>query len=71
MRLVMTADTVRILVHPTKGETLELPKEPTPLVRGEWHKVDITFVGSTYTASVDGRTYEVMNDCIAEGKLTL
>lgn len=70
VHLVMAGDTVRILAHPKKGETLELLKEPTTLSRGEWHEVNITFAGTAFTAIIDGRTYEVTHDCIAEEKLT-
>jgi len=70
VHLVMSPETVRILAHPKKGETLELLKEPTTLTRGEWHEVKITFAGPALTAMVDGRTYEVTHDCIAGEKLT-
>jgi len=70
VHLVMAGDTVRILAHPKKGETLELLKEPNTLPGGEWHEVKITFDGRDFTAMVDGRTYEVTHDCIAEEKLT-
>ncbi|MEQ1841496.1 MAG: family 16 glycoside hydrolase [Verrucomicrobiales bacterium] len=70
VHLVMAGDTVRVLAHPKKGETLELLKEPTTLSKGEWHEVNITFAGPTFTAMVDERTYEVTHDCIAEEKLT-
>lgn len=70
VHLVMSADTVRILAHPKKGETLELLKESAILKRGEWHKVEIRFAGSTFTATVDGQTYVGTHHCIGEEKLT-
>lgn len=70
VHLVMSADTVRILAHPKKGETLELLKEPAALASGEWHRVEITFAGSDFTAKVGERIFEVKHDCIAEEKLT-
>lgn len=70
VHLVMSADTVRILAHPQKGATLELLKEPAFLTAGEWHHVEIAFIGTSFTASIDGKTYSVSHDCIAEEKLT-
>jgi Laminin G domain len=70
VHLVMSEDTVRILAHPKKGETRELLKQSVSLKRGEWHKVEIRFAGSTFTATVDGQTYAATQECIAEEKLT-
>ncbi len=70
VHLVMAKDQFRILAHPTKGESVELLKQPHELAVGTWHRARIEFKGPEMTATVDGTTISAKHDCIAEEKLT-
>lgn len=70
VHLVMGRDTLRILVHPKKGENVELLKQSNILAVGDWHHVKIEFKGETITASIDGKTITASHPCIAEQKQT-
>jgi hypothetical protein len=69
VHLVLGKDQIRVLAHPSKGQTVELLKEPARLAVGEWHHVRIQFEGSQMTATVDDQTIHATHDCIAEQKL--
>jgi hypothetical protein len=70
VHLVMGKDQLRILAHPTKGETKELLKTPAKLAVGEWHRVKLVFKGPTMIATINGQTISAENPCIAEEKVT-
>lgn len=70
VHLVIGKDTVRILVHPKKGENVELFSQPHTLAIGEWHRVRIEFRGPQIIATVDDKTFTATHDCIAEEKLS-
>lgn len=70
VHLVMSKDTLRILAHPKKGESVELLKQPGVLTVGDWHHVRIVFQGETMTAMIDERTIAASSPCIAEEKQT-
>lgn len=68
--LVMSQDTVRLLVHPEKGKTVELLKQPAQLQAGGWHRVHLEFSGDTFTASIDGQSLQARHSVMAEKKQT-
>jgi hypothetical protein len=70
VHLVMSRDQIRLLAHPTKGETRELTKLSTQLVAGQWHRVRLEFKGATVTALVDEQTLTATHACLAEAKQT-
>lgn len=70
VHLVMSRDVLRVLVHPRKGENIELFKESFQLLPGTWHQAHLEFVGSMLTATVDGHTIQVNHPAIGEEKQT-
>jgi hypothetical protein len=70
VHVAMATDRVRILVHPKRGESVELLSQPQKLATGQWHQVQIEFCGKQVTATVDGQIYTATHDCIAEEKLS-
>jgi acetyl esterase/lipase len=70
VHLVMALDHVRVLVHPKKGETVELVRQEGTLAPGAWHKVRLEFSGETLRARVDDRELTATHPCIAEEKRT-
>ena len=70
VHLVLGTETLRILAHPKKGESLELLKHPNILAVGSWHHVKIEFKGETISATIDGKTITASHRCIAEEKKT-
>lgn len=70
IHLVMSTDTLRILAHPKKGETVELFKQAYALAPNSWHRAKIEFQGNTFTATVEDQTFSVKHAAIGEEKLT-
>ncbi len=70
VHLVMETDRIRVLAHPSKGETVEVFRQPAMLAAGEWHRVRVELKGAALSATVDGAAVEAGHDCIAEEKQT-
>jgi acetyl esterase/lipase len=70
VHLVMALDHVRVLVHPKKGETVELVRQEGTLAPGAWHQVRLEFSGETLRARIDDREITATHPCIAEEKRT-
>jgi hypothetical protein len=70
VHLVMARDHLRILAHPRKGETLELARLPTTLAPQAWHKVKLSFQGTSVSVLVNGQSLSAEHGCLAEEKQT-
>lgn len=70
VHLVLEKERIRVLAHPSKGESVEVLKQPRALAAGEWHHVRVELKGAVLSATVDGASVEARHDCIAEEKLT-
>lgn len=68
--LVMSRERLRLLVHPRKGESLDLASVPGPLASETWHRVRLEFRGTELKAQVDDRELIASHACLAEPKLT-
>jgi len=68
--LVMSRERLRLLVHPRKGESLDLASVPGPLTAETWHRVRLEFRGMELRATVDDRELTASHACLAEPKLT-
>lgn len=66
--LVMARDHLRILVHPRKGESVELVRLPVSLDPGRWHRMSLRFQGSAASARVDHQEIHAEHPCIGEEK---
>lgn len=63
-----TRKDVHLTAHPSKGEKVEVIKEPLVVASEEWHQVRIKFKGEQLSAELDGKKYEASLPCFAERK---
>lgn len=70
VHLVMGKDHLRVLAHPSKGESVEVRKQENPLTPGDWHRVRLEFKGATITATIDNTSIIATHSCLAEQKLS-
>ncbi len=70
VHLVMGKDHVRVLVHPKKGETVELVRQEASLAVDVWYRVRMEFDGDILRATVGDHGITASHPCIGEEKRT-
>lgn len=68
LNFVMGRDVFRIIVHPKKGENLDLVREKITLADRDWHPVHIVLKDGTITVEFNGRTWTAKHPVAAEPK---
>lgn len=71
VHLVAARDSVRLIVHPKKGEpSADLLKDAVTLAAEEWHHVHLEFKGDTVSSTIGNHEIHAKHACIAEKKET-